>query len=89
MGVAGHEAEVQAAAGQVTGFNRDIAPVVGGGRRRTAPRVRTATVVVGLIVLVVAGRVVVVAPARVVVGAAGAVVVVPTTVVAGTDPGSA
>ena len=79
--VAGHDEAVHATGGQFAGMSREAELAGGTGRRRTAPRVRTATVVE-----VVAPTVVVVAPGSVVV--ARRVVVVPATVVGTTADGS-
>ena len=78
--VAGHDEAVHATGGQFAGMSRDAELAGGTGRKRTVPRVRTATVVE------VAARVVVVAPGSVVV--TRAVVVVPATVVGTTADGS-
>ena len=79
--VAGHDEAVHATGGQFAGMSLDAELAGGTGRRRTVPRVRTATVVE------VAARVVVVAPGSVVV-VARTVVVVPATVVGTTADGS-
>jgi hypothetical protein len=78
--VAGHDEAVHATGGQFAGMSLDAELAGGTGRKRTVPRVRTATVVE------VAARVVVVAPGSVVV--TRAVVVVPATVVGTTADGS-
>ena len=87
--MAGHDDAVHAVGGQFAGRSRAAGLVGGTGRSRTAPRVRTATVVeVDAPVVVVAPATVVDTPATVVVAARTVVVVAATTVVGATADGS-